>query len=164
VDDAQACCWFRGGGGAPDATAAAAASGLIPPSVALPPACCATLPPAMHCSPDQPQCWAFSASMSLVTAVSSYVQRGAELPADWEVHDLMPGGGGPSQPAAQAAVRQMAAAVAAAAAADGVAGSSGSAGADRCVRGPAAAVSRPAVLLCVLHVSLFKDRMRPRAA
>jgi hypothetical protein len=66
------------------------------------------------------QCWAFSACVSLITAVTSFMQRCHDLPTDWEVHDVLQQPAGPNSAAAQAALRQLAAA-----------GGEGSAG-DRC--------------------------------
>lgn len=68
------------------------------------------------------QCWAFSACVSLITAVTSFMQRCHDLPTDWEVHDVLQQPAGPNSAAAQAVLRQLAAA-----------GREGSAG-DRCGR------------------------------
>lgn len=51
--------------------------------------------------------------MSLITAITSYTAHKQALPADWDVADLLASGGGPSGPAAQAAMRQLTAALAA---------------------------------------------------
>jgi hypothetical protein len=58
------------------------------------------------------QCWAFSACVSLITAITTFMQHCHELPTDWEMQDLLQQGG-PSSAAAQAALRQMTAAAAA---------------------------------------------------
>jgi hypothetical protein len=58
------------------------------------------------------QCWAFSGCLSLITAISHYVHNSHQLPADWDVSDLIGGSSSSSRPAgaaAQAAMRQLAA-------------------------------------------------------
>lgn len=77
------------------------------------------------------QCWAFSACMALIGAITAYTAQRHSLPADWDVTDSVTAqGSGPQGPAAAAAVRQLAAAVAAersekaAAAGEGAKGSS----------------------------------------
>jgi hypothetical protein len=61
----------------------------------------------MCCLPMQ--CWTFSACMSLITAITTFMQRHHELPTDWDIQDLVQQGG-PGTSAAQAALRSLTAA------------------------------------------------------
>lgn len=55
------------------------------------------------------QCWTFSACMSLITAITTFMQRHYDLPTDWDITDLVQQGG-PSTSSAQAALRSLTAA------------------------------------------------------
>jgi hypothetical protein len=72
------------------------------------------------------QCWAFSACMSLITAVTGFSAQRSNFQPDWDASDLTSSiSWGPTGPAAQAAMRQLGAALAAEKAAAAAAAAAG---------------------------------------